>query len=105
MKSRLTLLLSAITACCLTSAFAAGPQPQDPSDFWGARYHLPQVAPPPSTKNGPPKDRQAVERLRHWNETAVNASGLDHTPGQFFGAQLGPVRASRAIAIVHIAVF
>jgi len=48
--------------------------------------------------------------LRHWNAVAVDASGLDHTPVasgevRVFGEQLGPARASRAMAIVHIAVF
>ena len=47
---------------------------------------------------------------KHWNEMAVNASGLDHTPvhdgeARVFGEQLGPARASRAMAIVHIAMF
>jgi hypothetical protein len=46
-----------------------------------------------------------MERLRHWNEIAVDASGLDHTPAAGLGEQLGPGRASRAMAIVHIAVF
>jgi hypothetical protein len=48
--------------------------------------------------------------VHHWNVVAVNASGLDHTPvtageNRVFGEQLGPTRASRAMAIVHIAVF
>lgn len=51
-----------------------------------------------------------LERLHYWNEIAINASGLDHTPlapGEIrvFGEQLGPGRAARAMAIVHIAVF
>ncbi len=51
-----------------------------------------------------------MERLRHWNEVALEASGLDHTPvtpgdTRVFGEQLGPGRASRAMAIVHTAVF
>lgn len=46
--------------------------------------------------------------LRRWNQIAIDASGLDHTPvaeGEVrtFGEQLGPGRASRAMAIVHIA--
>jgi len=50
-----------------------------------------------------------AERLRFWNRVAVDASGLDHTPVQpgeirVFGEQLGPGRASRAVAIVHIAI-
>src|SRR5882762_2134993 len=48
--------------------------------------------------------------LRHWNEIAIDASGLDHTPPapgetRVFGEQLGPGRASRAMAIAHIAMF
>jgi hypothetical protein len=46
----------------------------------------------------------------HWNHIAVDMSGLDHSrPGpneqRVFGEQLGPGRAARAMAIVHIAVF
>ena len=52
----------------------------------------------------------AIDRLRHWNEIAIDASGLDHTPvppgdSRVFGEQVGPGRSSRAMAIVHIAVF
>lgn len=52
----------------------------------------------------------ARDRVRHWNEVAVNASGLDHTPvlpgeQRVFGEQLGPGRTSRAMAIMHIAIF
>ena len=51
------------------------------------------------------------EFLRHWNGIAIDASGLDHTPNgpgvpvHTFGEQFGPTRASRAMAIVHIAMF
>lgn len=50
------------------------------------------------------------DEVRRWNEIAMNASGLDHTavaPGdtRVFGEQFGPGRASRAMAIVHIAIF
>ena len=49
-------------------------------------------------------------RLIHWNRIAIDASGVDHTPvasgeNRVFGEQLGPGRASRVIAIVHIAIF
>ena len=52
----------------------------------------------------------ALESLRHWNEVALDATGLDHTPTtpgerRVFGEQFGPGRSSRAMAIVHIAVF
>jgi hypothetical protein len=45
-----------------------------------------------------------------WNQIAIDASGLDHTPlrpgeSRIFGEQIGPGRSARAIAIVQIAVF
>src|SRR5688572_15015886 len=48
--------------------------------------------------------------LHHWNQIAVDMSGLDHTPlspgeDRTFGEQIGPGRSSRAMAIVHIAIF
>ena len=52
----------------------------------------------------------ASSLVEHWNHVAIDASGLDHThpaPGdpRVFGEQLGPTRSSRAMAIVHIAIF
>jgi hypothetical protein len=52
----------------------------------------------------------SIDRLRYWNQIAIDASGLDHTPvadteHRVFGEQLGPGRSSRAMAIVHIAIF
>src|SRR6516165_538122 len=54
--------------------------------------------------------RHGLDSLHRWNLIAINASGLDHTPvapgeNRVFGEQLGPGRASRAMAIVHIAMF
>jgi hypothetical protein len=51
-----------------------------------------------------------AELVRRWNGIAIDASGLDHTPvapgeNRVFGEQLGPGRSSRAMAIVHIAMF
>jgi hypothetical protein len=51
-----------------------------------------------------------MAQVRHWNEIAINASGIDHTPvtpgeNRVFGEQLGPGRTARAMAIVHIAIF
>jgi hypothetical protein len=58
----------------------------------------------------PRRGSDALDVLRQWNDIAVDASGLDHTPlgpgeRRIFGEQLGPGRASRAMAIVHIAIF
>jgi hypothetical protein len=51
-----------------------------------------------------------VGMLRHWNQIAIDASGLDHLPpgageDRAWAEQMGPGRASRAMAIVHMAVF
>jgi hypothetical protein len=56
------------------------------------------------------KEDAELDAVRRWNEIAINATGLDHTPvapgeNRVFGEQLGPCRASRAMAIVHIAMF
>src|SRR5256886_860201 len=73
-------------------------------DFFGPRF-----SPAPSvTTNQAPKN--ALDSIHRWNAIAINASGLDHTPvaaGEVrtFGEQLGPTRASRAMAIIHIAIF
>jgi hypothetical protein len=45
-----------------------------------------------------------------WNRIAIDASGLDHQPPEpgedrAFRQQMGPGRSSRAMAIVHIAIF
>ncbi len=78
-------------------------------DPWGFLYRArathPPVPRPPRTPAG------ATSWLHHWNTVAIDASGVDHTPlapgdtARVFGEQLGPTRASRAMAIVHVAVF
>ncbi len=73
-------------------------------DFFGPRFSpVESVA-----KNQAPK--KSADAIRRWNQIAVDASGLDHTPlapgeTRTFGEQLGPGRSSRAMAIVHIAIF
>ena len=74
------------------------------ANFRGERHrNVPRPRPPrPST--------QALERLHHWNSIAIDASGFNHTPvtegeNRVFGEQLGPGRAARAVAIVHLAIY
>ena len=48
--------------------------------------------------------------LLRWNQIAIDATGRDHKPvapgeNRVFGHQLGPCRASRAMAIAHIAIY
>src|SRR2546425_4827640 len=76
-----------------------------PWDRSSRRQH--HAAPHPHGARG---GAEAMHQLQHWNEIAMNASGLDHTPvtsgeDRIFGEQYGPTRASRAMAIVHIAIF
>jgi len=71
---------------------------------FGPLFHPgPNVPPLVGPKHG-------LDSLHRWNLIAINASGLDHTPvapgeNRVFGEQLGPGRSSRAMAIVHIAMF
>lgn len=48
--------------------------------------------------------------VKTWNTIAIDATGLDHTPSNqgpahTFGQQVGPCRAARAEAIVHVAIY
>jgi hypothetical protein len=108
---KLVILILAILA--LTVAVSAGMRQSD-SEFnyaWGPLY----------TAQAPTPDRidddlvqiaakASRRQLVRWNRVSIDASGVDHTPvgpgeSRVFGEQLGPGRASRAIAIVHIAMF
>ncbi len=63
-----------------------------------------------NNRQPPRKPADAFDRLFMWNEIALDTTAIDHTPVQpgqarIFGEQYGPTRASRAMAIVHIAMF
>ena len=86
------------------------------AQFWGPNYTAPAVGVAAPTVgvaarlSSPRPDPGAVDSMHHWNHVAIDSSGLDHTPvpegdPRVFGEQLGPGRASRAMAIVHIAMF
>ena len=58
----------------------------------------------------PSQPQSTYERLWAWNEVAMDTTAIDHTPvpagaTYIFGQQFGPHRASRAMAIAHIAMF
>ena len=77
---------------------------------WGPRYRSPSLPAVTASRSPKPAKADPVHWIQHWNEIAINASGLDHTPvapdeNRIFGEQYGPGRSSRAMAIVHIAVF
>ena len=107
-KSR-RLITPTLILLVLCAAVPARPQrgPRRADEVWGPSY---KPSPVQSAKPKHPSPHDTLTMLRHWNEVAINSSGLDHTPvpaddPRVFGEQLGPARASRAIAIVHIAVF
>jgi hypothetical protein len=79
----------------------------------GSRWVIPALSLLALAGGGPraqadPRSVSARDRLVHWNQVALNTTGLDHTPvapgeNRVFGEQYGPTRSSRAMAIVHIA--
>jgi hypothetical protein len=109
-RKSLFFAVLALVGPCLAVAIA-GQGSGRFAGLWGEAYTPARSADPlraASIAQVPPSG--AAQMLRHWNEVAVDASGLDHTPEgegdpHTFGHQLGPGRASRAMAIVHIAVF
>jgi len=79
-------------------------------DAFGPQFHPDARQAPPGLKHRPRHGFDRASVVRHWNQIAVDASGLDHTPvapgeTRLFGEQLGPGRAARAMAIVHLAIF
>src|SRR5512132_2167639 len=98
---KLSLLLAGLVLSVLTFAFGTN---HGFNDVFGPLFHPAPGIPHPG---GP---RHGLDSLHRWNVIAINASGLDHTPvapgeNRVFGEQLGPGRSSRAMAIVHIAMF
>jgi len=84
--------------------------PSDESKFLGPEFEVNPLVRDAARVEPPRGSVSAADTLRYWNQVAVDASGLDHTPvakgdTRVFGEQLGPGRASRAMAIVHIAMF
>jgi hypothetical protein len=78
-------------------------------EFWGKQYDAQAEATAQLSTQSLVSDVTKTG-IRRWNEIAINASGLDHTPvapgeNRVFGEQIGPCRAARAEAIVHIAMF
>jgi membrane-associated phospholipid phosphatase len=107
----------AIAVAAFAGALTALPQAQAVKGgfaaAWGDLY-APTVEAPQLLasveERTPPPIGDMTARVRHWNEIAIDASGLDHTPEgvggpHVFGEQLGPGRSARAMAIVHVAIF
>jgi hypothetical protein len=98
-------LISVFLGIAAISAWADGP-PDRQREAYGPLFRAsPEHANHP--RRGP---RKGLDPLHRWNTIAIDAAGLDHTPvapgdPRVFGENLGPGRSSRAMAIVHIAIF
>jgi hypothetical protein len=98
---KFSILLAGLVLSVLT--FASVPDNRFTAAFGPLFRAAPNVPPLVAPTQGP-------DSLHRWNLIAINATGLDHTPvgpgeNRVFGEQLGPGRSSRAMAIVHIAMF
>ena len=94
----------------LAGALFAQQSEQGLPNYLGPQFGPAKHPSPVPAPVSPASVDQPVELLRHWNMIAIDATGLDHTPpgpneNRVFGEQLGPTRASRAMAIIHIAIF
>ncbi len=97
------LTLVSLILAAIIGSYRSFAQENSPSveSVWGPAYKASRKATLPEKHPFKPGNN-STERLRHWNEIAIDASGLDHT---LFREQLGPGRSARAMAIVHIAIF
>jgi len=116
MVSKLTLAVAmtlAAGAVLGPDSHAASSPVRSPSSsferFWGPFYRGADLDRQLEARRRQ-RPTEALARLRHWNSIAIDTSGLDHAPvapgeTRVFGHQLGPGRSSRAMAIVHVAIF
>jgi hypothetical protein len=110
MNTRIKLL--ACTLLVTLYASTASAQRHRPP---GPRAVEPQYMTQPGTQELPPRysapaGPNPTARLAYWNERALSAIAVDHTPPFVSGTsvaaeQLGPTRTSRVLAIVHIAIY
>jgi len=109
-KKTLAMILAAASMWVAPAAVADQAAQRTGHAVLGPQFEPNPLQSPASGVRPYRRSAQAADTLRYWNSIAIDASGLDHTqpgPGEsrVFGEQLGPGRASRAMAIVHIAIF
>ena len=106
-------MLALLGALSFASAFTASAErsPGGLQDYLGPLFRAARPAAlTPLAPTSPTHEVTPAAILAQWNQIAMDASGLDHTPvplgdPRIFGEQVGPVRAARAVAIVHVAIF
>jgi hypothetical protein len=126
MRKNRKLIILTLAIFIMNLAVSAGARQvsRDADDVWGPRYSpQPRASQPRASQPRPsqpqesdssvllPQGKRSTRRaIVRWSQIANDASGLDHKPvepgeNRVFGQQIGPGRASRAMAIVHIAIF
>lgn len=108
-SNKLFVALLGALSVAFTSSTSAERGPGGLQDYLGPLFNAARQT-APSAPTSPTHELTPEAVLAHWNQIAVDASGLDHTPvpagdPRIFGEQVGPGRSSRAIAIVHVAMF
>jgi hypothetical protein len=106
-----TAAVAALIGIVVVAAQPGQAQSDRFATFWGSRFS----APPPARTNrtfsiDDGSSADGADPMHHWNSVAMDSVAIDHTPltsgdPHVFGEQLGPGRAARALAIVHIAIF
>jgi hypothetical protein len=104
---KLLTTLSLLLGLAVPAAF---PQEPPTTDALGGNADAQFVAPAPLELSSEAIGNDPRARLLRWHEISMAATALDHTPApagdpRVFREQLGPHRSSRALAIVHIAMF
>jgi len=107
-------LTRSLAALSLLAVCTAGGAEERPANA-GLREKLGPLFKPEATRFAPARHARrhwhaSESAVRRWNDVAIDSSGVDHSPvaageTRVFGEQLGPGRAARAMAIVHIAMF
>lgn len=73
------LFVPAFAIVALLVTVSAWAQDGTRSHSWGQRYRDGRLVQQPE-RHPLQRGGNSLARLRHWNEIAINASGLDHTP-------------------------
>jgi hypothetical protein len=105
---KVVALASAIPCAAFSVPLWAGQV--GPTDLYGPQWQATSQPAPLEQRQGEPGPSDTTARLLFWNQAALRANAIDHTPPppgspRVFGEQLGPGRTSRALAIVQIAVY
>ena len=106
---RLFLLVTAILLFMSVSVVQAAAADSSVADTLGPHFQPDAGHAIPDLRRRPRPPFDPANWVKHWNDIAVDASGLDHTPvtageQRVFGEQFGPGRGGPAMGIVHMSV-